>query len=85
MSNFFGILMTVCFMCCYIPQIYKIWKNKSSNDLSVLMIFLSLGGYISGIIYNITTGFQFWLFANYSSGITMCSVLIFFWFKYKKN
>jgi uncharacterized protein with PQ loop repeat len=39
-----GIVMTLCFMFCYIPQIVKIFKNKSSRDVSSNCLFLCLSG-----------------------------------------
>lgn len=36
-----------------IPQIYKLWKNKSSNDISVWMIHLQTISYILYVTYGI--------------------------------
>lgn len=36
-----------------IPQIYKLWKNKSSNDISVWMIHLQTISYLLYIAYGI--------------------------------
>ena len=30
-----GIIMTLSFMLCYVPQIMKIFKNRSSKDVSL--------------------------------------------------
>jgi len=79
-----GILMTLCFMFCYIPQIVKIIKNKSSHDVSLMLILMSLSGYVFGMIYLFAGTFALWFFANYCTGIIMCTILIWSWFKYKK-
>ena len=32
-----GIVMTLCFMFCYIPQIVKIFKNMKSGNISIFL------------------------------------------------
>ena len=79
-----GILMMLCFMFCYIPQIVKIFQNKSSRDVSLTLILMSIGGYISGMVYMFLNIFFIWLFINYCIGLVMCTILIYAWFKYNK-
>jgi len=83
-AEFFGIIMTVAFMFCYVPQIIKIFQNKSSKDVSLMLILMSIVGYISGMVYMFLTTFGLWWFMNYSVGLIMCSILVFAWFKFKK-
>jgi len=80
-----GITMMLCFMFCYIPQIVKIFQNKSSEDVSLMLILMSIGGYISGMIYMFLTTFGIWWFLNYCVGLLMCCVLVYAWFKYQKD
>ena len=80
-----GIVMTLCFMFCYIPQIVKIFKNKSSRDVSLALILMSIGGYASGMVYLFLGTFGIWWFLNYCVGLIMCSILVYAWFKYRKN
>jgi uncharacterized protein with PQ loop repeat len=84
-TEFFGILMMLSFMLCYIPQIVKIYKNKSSEDVSLMLILMSIVGYISGMIYMFLTAFGLWWFLNYCVGLIMCSILVYAWFKFKKD
>jgi uncharacterized protein with PQ loop repeat len=84
LAEFFGILMTLFFMFCYIPQIVKIFKNKSSKDVSLMLILMSIGGYISGMIYMFLTTFGLWWFLNYTVGLIMCSILVYAWFKFNE-
>jgi uncharacterized protein with PQ loop repeat len=84
-TEFFGILMMLSFMLCYIPQIVKIYKNKSSEDVSLMLILMSIVGYISGMIYMFMTRFGLWWFLNYCVGLIMCSILVYAWFKFKKD
>lgn len=78
-----GIIMTVCFMLCYVPQIMKIFKNRSSKDVSLGLITMSICGYVAGMIYLFTGTFGVWWLLNYLNGIIMCLILIYAWCKYK--
>lgn len=83
-AEVFGILMMLFFMLCYIPQIIKIFKNKSSKDVSLMLILMSIGGYISGMVYMFLTTFGLWWFLNYTVGLVMCSILVYAWFKFNE-
>ena len=83
-GEFFGALMVLSFICCYIPQIIKMIKNKSSKDVSLLMIALTALGYTSGLVYMFSTEFGIWWFLNYVIGLIMCTILTYCWFKYDK-
>jgi len=80
-----GMIMTLSFMSCYIPQILKIVKTRSSSDLSPSMIILGLFGYISGMIYMYTNVFGLWWFLNYFTGIITSTVLFYYWFKHRND
>lgn len=79
-----GILMALCFMFCYVPQIVKIIKTKSAKDVSLSLIFMCMGGYAFGLLYMFLTTFALWIFLNYTFGLVMSSVLVYICFKYKK-
>jgi uncharacterized protein with PQ loop repeat len=85
LAQIFGIIMTISFMFCYIPQILKIFKNQSSKDVSLALILMSICGYISGMVYMFLTQFGIWWFANYSVGLVMCIILVYAWFKFQKG
>jgi uncharacterized protein with PQ loop repeat len=80
-----GMIMTISFMLCYLPQIFKIYKTRSSKDVSVTMIVLGLTGYISALIYMYCNEFGIWWFLNYLSGIVSSVLLYYFWYKHKNN
>lgn len=85
LAEFFGIVMTVSFMFCYLPQIIKIYQNKSSEGVSLMLVVMCIVGYISGMTYMFLTTFGLWWFLNYSVGLIMCTILIYAWFKYDKS
>ena len=78
-----GAIMTFAFMSCYLPQIVKIVRTKSSTDVSLWMIVLGLVGYIFGMIYMFTNIFGIWWFLNYFTGIISSLVLLYYWYKHK--
>jgi len=80
-----GMIMALSFMSCYFPQILRIIKTKSSSDVSPTMIILGLVGYITGLIYMYTNVFGLWWFFNYTTGIVSSSVLLYYWFKHRKD
>jgi uncharacterized protein with PQ loop repeat len=80
-----GMVMTLSFMLCYLPQILKIIKTKSSSDLSPSMIILGLMGYITGMIYMYTNVFGIWWFLNYFTGIISSAILFYYWFKHRND
>lgn len=76
--------MTLSWIIFYIPQLVKMVKTKSVNDISLAMIYLTLVGYFFGMIYMFGQGFGLWWFINYVNGITNCALLLYFYYKYKK-
>ncbi len=84
LKDFFGIIMAGCFVTCYIPQIYKIFKTKSSENLSLLFIIMPMIGYISGLFYLVLSqSFVLWLILNYTIGLVMTIFLLVIYYKYK--
>ena len=78
-----GAIMAISFMLCYLPQILKIIKTKSSSDISPTMIFLGLSGYIFGMIYMFLNVFGTWWFLNYLTGIISSMFLLYYWYKHR--
>ena len=76
--------MASCFVTCYIPQILKIFKTKSSKDLSLLFVIMPMLGYISGLLYlTLAQSFVLWLVLNYAIGLVMTIFLLVIYYKYK--
>ena len=51
MEKVLGIIYNFCFISCYVPQIIKILKTKSASDVSTLLFWLSIIGYIAASGY----------------------------------
>ena len=81
----FGIILAISFSTAYLPQIIKMWKNKSSEDVSLCMLVINTIGYTSGVMYLVVGGATgFWLWINYCSGTAMSIIAIGFWVIYKR-
>ena len=76
----YGIILTVCFTTSFIPQIIKMWKNKSCKDVSVYMLLLQVIGYLSGVIFLVTEGIESLLLSfNYYSGLFIAIITTIGW------
>lgn len=80
-----GAIMAISFMLCYLPQILKIIKTRSSVDVSPTMIFLGLSGYIFGMIYMFLNVFGTWWFLNYMTGIISSLFLLYYWYRHRNG
>ena len=82
----FGIILAISFSTAYLPQIIKMWKNKSSEDVSLCMLVINTIGYTSGVMYLVVGGATgFWLWINYCSGTAMSIIAIGFWIIYRRD
>jgi len=79
-----GITMMLCFSFCAIPQIFKIIKNKSSENISIWLAVLPIIGYITGLFYMTLSSFVFWILINQIVGLTISVVLVGVFLRYKK-
>jgi len=81
----FGIIYSVSFIICYIPQIIKLLQTKKSGDISIILFVLSIFGYISALIYVLSViGNDIILIINYSVCLIFCIIITFLTLKYRK-
>lgn len=83
-TNIFGLLMCLGFGACYVPQIIKIYKTKSVDDISIPQYWLTILGYSSATLYMFFTGFGWWWLLNYATGIGFCAWVIVLCHRFKK-
>jgi len=80
----FGILYSICFFICYLPQLYKTLVYKNVEGLSIWMFVLSLLGYIFMLLFMIyDIGFNWGMTINVAYGIPFCALIIYSINKYK--
>ncbi|MBX2932744.1 MAG: SemiSWEET transporter [Ferruginibacter sp.] len=66
----------------FLPQVIKIWKTKSSKDLSMSMLALLIIGVSMWLLYGILVLDAAIIYTN-SMVLTMSLVMLFFKIKYK--
>lgn len=86
----FGVLSAVCFGFCTLPSILLVLKRKSTSDISMLFILMSLIGNLSAASYivysNIVAGFYQWpQYLNYSFATALVIILLALKIKYDKE
>ncbi len=68
----------------FMPQVYKVWKSKSVNDLSLTMIFIVFISTIIWLVYAIAL--MLWPVIIANSIVCFLSILlIYFKFAYEKK
>lgn len=82
-----GFIAAICFGFCTLPQILRVLKRKSTADISMLFIILSLLGNLCSASYIFYTNLQSGLwqipqYFNYSVATTMVITLMFLKLKY---
>jgi len=67
----------------FMPQVYKVWKSKSAEDLSIYMLFIILASTVVWIIYGVNLSLAPVYICN---GIicVLSLILIYFKIRYKK-
>lgn len=86
LTNLLGVVYTVAFITCYWPQIIKIHKTKSVEDISLPLFQLSVVGYIAAIFYTLLrVGPDFWWLLNYGVSLVGAGYVCVQYENYKKN
>lgn len=85
-----GFLSAICFGLCTLPQILRVRKRKSTADISLLFILMSLVGNLSAASYivysNIQAHFYQWpQYLNYSLATTLGIILLSLKIKYDRD
>ncbi len=77
-----GFVAAVLTTSAFVPQVYKTWKSKSAESLSLTMYLVFFVGIIMWLIYGIHIKSLAMIFANTVTGI-LALLLIFFKIRYK--
>ena len=74
--DLFGFLAALLTTIAFLPQLYKTWKTKSADDVSLIMLVLFITGLICWIIYGFKIQSIPILVANVVTFIFNFSILI---------
>ena len=88
----YGIILTICLTTSFIPQIVKMWRNKSCKDVSIFMLLLQVFGYFNGVMFlivedidNLLLSFNYYLGLLIAIVTTIGSILCDFYDKQKSK
>ena len=79
-----GLLAAILTTGAFVPQVYKTWKIKSADDISLTMYLVLFIGLICWLIYGIHLNSFTMILANSVTGILALVVLFFKW-RYNKQ
>lgn len=84
-ENTLGLIYNACFIGCFWPQIMKSIKTKSVEDVSIILCYMSVIGYLAALGYALLKfGFDKLLCMNYIlSGVSVVVMMVVY-YKYKK-
>ena len=74
--DLFGFLAALLTTIAFLPQLYKTWKTKSADDVSLIMLILFIIGLFCWIIYGLKINSVPILVANIITFIFNFSILI---------
>ncbi|PKP29111.1 MAG: hypothetical protein CVU01_01650 [Bacteroidetes bacterium HGW-Bacteroidetes-18] len=77
-----GFVAAVLTTSAFVPQVYKTWKSKSAESLSLTMYLVFFVGIILWLIYGISINSLAMIFANSVTGL-LALLLIVFKLRYK--
>ncbi len=75
-----GLIAAICTTFAFIPQVYKVWQEKSAKDISLTMYLVLTLGLVLWLIYGISIESLPVILAN---GITLVLVLFMVFLKIK--
>lgn len=82
MENIIGYISAVCTTIAYVPQVLKVYKTKSTRDISLGMFLLMSAGITGWLVYGILLNKMPIIAANF---ISLLLTLYIFWVKLKHN
>ena len=82
--DLFGFLAALLTTIAFLPQLYKTWKTKSAEDVSLVMLILLITGLVCWIIYGFKINSIPILVANIITFIFNFSILV-LKISYRKN
>ncbi|WP_109302309.1 SemiSWEET family sugar transporter [Aquimarina sp. AU474] len=78
-----GLVAAVLTTAAFLPQVYKTWKTKSTDSLSLSMLLIFVSGVLCWLVYGVLIGSFPIILANFVTAISGF-LLIFFKCRYKK-
>ena len=77
-----GFIAAILTTASFVPQVYKIWKTKSAQGVSLSMFLIFFTGVSLWFVYGVLLGSFSMIIANTITGI-LALMIVYFKFKYK--
>lgn len=82
--NFIGLIASILFVICYIPQLIKLFVTKETKGISILVYWICFVAYLCSMTYTILTyGFDRILLTKDIFGLIFCVSTMTLYYKYK--
>lgn len=81
-TEILGLVAAVLTTAAFLPQVYKTWKTKSTDSLSLSMLLIFVSGVLCWLVYGFLIDSVPIIFANFVTAISGL-LLVFFKFRYK--
>ncbi len=81
-TEILGLVAAVLTTAAFLPQVYKTWKTKSTDSLSLSMLLIFVTGVLCWLVYGFLIDSFPIIFANFVTAISGL-LLVFFKFRYK--
>ncbi len=78
-----GLVAALLTTAAFLPQVYKTWKTKSTDSLSLSMLFIFVSGVLCWLVYGFLIDSLPIILANFVTAISGF-VLLYFKYRYKK-
>ena len=72
-----GIIAAILTTSAFIPQVYKIYKERNADGISLTMYIILLTGVILWLVYRILIGSLSIMIANWITALLQLSIIIF--------
>jgi MtN3 and saliva related transmembrane protein len=84
MISVFGWIASSITLIYKLPQIYKLYKRKTSNDISMFSLLIQSTGYVFYIIHGVTIN-DYPIIIMGSGALFQSMILVFLFFLYKES
>ena len=55
MTDLVGYIAAACTTCAFIPQVVRVWRTRSGDDISLVMYVIMIAGILLWIVYGVRT------------------------------
>ena len=76
LASFFGYVAAFCTAVAYVPQVVRIWRTRSTKDISLGMFLVMNFGLVCWLVYGVAIGSWPVILANGATMVMTVTILI---------